>query len=128
MTEQRKYARYKTLAKARIKGYSDEESLLKDISITGCLIEFSSQTGIELNKQYDLQIKPEKVSKVGEFELLGEAKWFHNEAYCCEIGFSIVKSPKGKLFQRYVDYLSWRYSQGNKMTEDTVLEYSPEEK
>ena len=116
MNEQRKFFRYKTLAKARIVGVSEGENLLKDISITGCLIECTSYAGIETSKQYNLEIKPESASKIGAFELLVETKWMRAEAYSCEIGFAIVKSPKGKLFERYVDYLSWRYSQGNSMT------------
>ena len=122
MNEQRKFFRYKTLAKARLIEVSEGENLLKDISITGCLVECTSYAGIETNKQYNLEVKPESAAKIGTFELLVETKWMRAEAYSCEIGFAIVKSPKGKLFQRYVDYLSWRYSQGNSMTGSGILD------
>ena len=124
MNEQRKFFRYKTLAKARIVEVSEGEALLKDISITGCLVECTSYAGIETNKQYNLEVKPETAAKIGTFELLVETKWMRAEAYSCEIGFAIVKSPKGKLFQRYVDYLSWRYSQGNSMTGSGISDTS----
>jgi hypothetical protein len=39
-----------------------------------------------------------------------EARWVRGGDYSCEVGFSITASPKGKAFQRYVDYLSWRSS------------------
>ena len=117
MIEQRKFFRYKTLAKARIIGGVDKgETLLKDISITGCLVECTNYAGIETSKQYNLEIIPESAARVRAFEILAEARWMRTEAYSCEIGFAIVRSPKGKLFERYVDYLSWRYSQGNSMT------------
>ena len=116
MVEKRGSARYKTIAKVRISGISEGETLLKDLSITGCLLECTSYVGIESNTQYKLEIIPESVAKIGEFELLVESKWVRTEDYSCEIGFSIVKSPKGKLFQRYLDYLSWRYSHGSSMT------------
>jgi len=116
MVEQRKHTRYKTLAKTEIEGISEKESLLKDLSITGCLVECTSYAGIECNKQYKLDIIPESAAKIREFELVGEARWIRIEDYSCEVGFVIVKSPRGKLFQRYVDYLSWRYSHGNSMT------------
>jgi hypothetical protein len=50
------------------------------------------------------------------FDLLVEAKWIHAGDHAHEMGFSIVESPKGKSFQRYADYLSWRFSQGDSMS------------
>jgi len=126
MVEKRIFTRYKTIAKARIDGISEGETLLKDLSITGCMVECTSYVGIEANKQYKISILPESAANIGEFELLVELKWMRNEAYSCEIGFIVVKSPKGKLFQRYVDYLSWRYSHGNSMTGSGAPEFSPE--
>jgi hypothetical protein len=41
-----------------------------------------------------------------------ESKWIHAAGYSCEIGFSILESPKGRSFQHYVDYLSWRSAMG----------------
>jgi len=116
MVELRKNNRYKTIAKAKVEGVSEGETLLKDISITGCLVECTSHADIAVGNQYGMHIIPESASKIGEFELFVEAKWMHTEDYSCNIGFAIVKSPKGKLFLRYVDYLSWRYSQGSSMT------------
>ena len=116
MSDQRRNIRYQTLAKAEIEGASEGEILLKDLSVIGCRVECTTQTKIELNLQYKLEVIPESASKIGTFDLLVEAKWIRTANYACEIGFSIVESPKGKMFQRYVDYLSWRYSQGNSMT------------
>ena len=104
------------MAKARIEGTSEGETLLKDISITGCLVECTSHADIAVGNQYEIQVIPEAASKIGTFELFVEVKWLHSENYSCNIGFAIVKSPRGKLFLRYVDYLSWRYSQGSSMT------------
>ena len=126
MVEKRKFARYKTFAKAKIKGLSEGETLLKDLSVTGCLVECTSYAGIEINKQYKLEIIPESASKIGGFEFLVEAMWMRAEGYSSEIGFCIVQSPKGKLFERYVDYLSWRYSHGSSMTGSGVSETLPE--
>jgi hypothetical protein len=55
-----------------------------------------------------MNILPEENSGIGSFELVVECKWIHTADYSCDIGFVIIKSPKGKTFQRYVDYLSWR--------------------
>jgi len=126
MTENRSYARYKTIAKARIEGINDGDTLLKDLSITGCMVECTSQINIENNIPYKIVILPESAAKIGEFELLVEYKWRRAEAYSCEIGFVVVKSPTKKLFQRYVDYLSWRYSHGSSMTGSGGLEASQE--
>ncbi|MDR1617669.1 MAG: PilZ domain-containing protein, partial [Treponema sp.] len=60
--------------------------------------------------QYRLEIFPEGASNIGSFEISVESKWVRAGSYSSEVGFSIVASPKGKLFQRYVDYLDWRHS------------------
>ena len=118
MEEQRKNTRYQTFAKAHIDGIAHEDAVLKDISVTGCRIELSSFVQITPNKQYKLKIIPEDESKIDPFFLFAEAKWIGTEIDSYEFGFNIIKSPKGKQFQRYVDYLSWRYSQGNSMIGD----------
>jgi hypothetical protein len=116
MVEQRKNTRYQTTARAIIKGVSTEEALLKDISVTGCCLETAAFTEIKPNAHYTLKIIPESAAEIDLFFLSVEAKWKVNRADSFEFGFDIVKSPKRKQFQNYVDYLSWRYSQGNSMT------------
>jgi len=118
MDELRKNTRYQTLARAKIKGVNEGETLLRDISVTGCHVECTNYSEITLNKQYKLEVIPESAANIGVFEFLAESKWIRTGNYSCEIGFSIVESPKKKHFQRYVDYLSWRYSLGNSMVTD----------
>ena len=113
MGESRKNLRYRTLAHARIEGISGGETLLKDLSITGCCVESTTYVEIKVNTRYKIEIMPEAASNIGDFELLVESKWFRTVGYSCEIGFAILESPKGRLFQRYVDYLSWRSEAGN---------------
>jgi hypothetical protein len=111
MFQQRKDLRYRTLAKAQMAGIFEGDALLRDISITGCCIECTMQVDISPNFQYKLEIIPENAAKIGKFELLVESRWVRHGKYACEVGFSIVESPKGKLFDRYVDYLAWRSSE-----------------
>jgi hypothetical protein len=108
MAENRKNSRYNTLARVKIPGILGEESLLKDLSVTGCCVESTSYAEVQSGVQYKLVIMPESASEIGDFELSVESKWIRAGGYSCEIGFSILESPKGKLFQRYVDYLTWR--------------------
>jgi hypothetical protein len=110
MLESRKNNRYRTLARAKITGILGEESLLKDLSVTGCCVEYTAYIDVQLNTQYKLEIIPEGASGIGSFELSVEAKWIRTGAYSSEVGFRIIASPKGKTFQRYVDYLAWRSS------------------
>jgi hypothetical protein len=116
MTEKRKNVRYQTVAKARIKGAGTGEILVKNISITGCCVECTTYTDIKLNNKYKLEVQPENAAHIGKFEFMVYSRWIRTGDYACEIGFTIVESPKGKSFERYVVYLSWRYSQGNSMT------------
>jgi hypothetical protein len=88
-----------------------EENLLKDISVTGCRIECSSLANMQLDTTYILEIIPEAGAKIGHFELEAKTVWIHSSGYSGDVGFQIIASPKGKLFQRYVDYLSWRDQQ-----------------
>ncbi|MDR0589530.1 MAG: PilZ domain-containing protein, partial [Spirochaetaceae bacterium] len=84
------------------------EVLLKDISVTGCGIESTMFMDIKLNHQYKMEILPEDASKIGPFEILVEVLWIRSAGYSFDVGFAILESPKGRQFQRYVDYLSWR--------------------
>jgi hypothetical protein len=108
--ENRKNPRYRTLAQARIPGVLEGESLLKDLSITGCCVECTVFVDVKPNDRYQLEIKPESVANIGSFQLVVEVKWVRSGDYSSEVGFSIVASPRGKLFQRYVDYLAYRSS------------------
>jgi hypothetical protein len=112
MAENRGSLRYQTLARARIEGAAEGEILLKDLSITGCCVECTTYVDIKPATQYRIEVTPETSSKIGEFELVTVSKWVRTSGYSCEIGFSILESPKGRAFQRYVDYLDWRSSMG----------------
>ena len=113
MMEMRKNVRYRSVAKARINEVTEGETLLKDISITGCRVECTSYAEIGLHSQYKIEIIPEDPAKIGAFEILAEASWIRTEGYSGEIGFFIVESPKRRQFERYVDYLAWRYSKSS---------------
>jgi len=120
--EQRKNSRFLTVAKVEIKELSKEEFQLKDLSVTGCRIEYPLDTEIKLNMPLSLKICPEKEAKVKPFSITAEAKWLRVNSSSCEAGFMITESPKGRQFQNYVDYLSWRYSQGKSMTSEDISE------
>jgi hypothetical protein len=110
--DNRKDLRYQTLARARIDKVTEADVLLKDLSITGCCIESTVYIAINHGYQYKIEVLPETAAQIGSFELLVEPKWIRASGYSCEAGFSILESPKGRLFQRYVDYLNWRSSMG----------------
>jgi hypothetical protein len=108
MLENRKSLRYRTLAQAYIPGILEGDNLLKDLSITGCCVECTAYADIQLNSQYQLEVEPENAANIGNFVLSVESKWVRTGDYSSEVGFIITASPKGKLFQRYVDYLAYR--------------------
>jgi hypothetical protein len=110
MLDNRKSQRYRTLAHARISGILEGDNLLKDLSVTGCCVECTSCADIKPDTTYQMEIIPESASRIGNFELTVETKWIRGGDYSSDVGFSIVASPKGKLFQRYVDYLGYRSS------------------
>ncbi|MDR2486028.1 MAG: PilZ domain-containing protein [Treponema sp.] len=110
MQEKRQHIRYLTKAQAGIPGIFESGGLLKDISITGCCIECTRQVNIQPNNQYTIQVSPEPNANIGKFDLLAESRWIRPKGDSYEMGFMIVESPKGKQFQRYVDYLAWRAS------------------
>lgn len=116
MTEQRKTVRVPVYASVNVEGLEDEKSLLKDISITGCRVLCPTTTKIELRTKYRLEITPEADAKIDLFDLFAEAKWIRACANSFEIGFFILESPKGEQFQHYVDYLSYRYANGNSIS------------
>jgi hypothetical protein len=105
MFQDRKYRRYSSLAAASIPAVFEGEAILKDLSVTGCRIEISAGFHTKPGSRHTMTILPEAASGVEEFEIDVEVCWIHPENYNCEVGFSIVKSPRKKFFQRYVDYL-----------------------
>jgi len=110
MLENRRSPRYGAMARAFISGVLQGECLLKNISITGCCVECTGAADIQPKTRYELKIKPEAASHIGSFQLEVECKWVRNDNYTAELGFAIVASPKGKKFQRYVDYLAYRHA------------------
>jgi hypothetical protein len=120
--KERKSVRFLTTAKAVINDLGTKELQLKDISITGCRLEYSIETEITLDKRFSLKIIPEKESKIKPFLITAESRWIRVSSNSYEAGFMITESPKGKQFQNYVDYLSWRYSQGKSMTSEDISE------
>ena len=107
MLENRKTPRFQSVAHVRIPGFSGREIVLKDISITGCCVECNAVEDIQ-PAPHSIEIQPETVSNIGKFELTVERKWVQCGEKTTEIGFFILASPKGRQFQRYVDYLSYR--------------------
>jgi hypothetical protein len=110
MLDSRKNHRYRTLAHAKISGILGGENLLKDLSVTGCRVECTSCVDIKPDTQYQIEIVPESAANVGNFQLTVQSKWIRFGEYASEVGFIIIASPRGKLFQRYVDYLGYRSS------------------
>jgi hypothetical protein len=108
MFEQRRNIRYPTLARVRIPDVFKGEAFLKDLSITGCCIECTMHIDIQIKFPYKIEVLPETASAIDKFDLSVESCWIRAGGYSREIGFLITASPKGKLFQRYVDYLVWR--------------------
>jgi hypothetical protein len=106
--DKRKNRRYPSIAKAQSPEAFSGDALLKDLSITGCCIECTMRPEINTGKNYKMSIFPEENSGIGSFELVVKCKWIRTVDYSCNMGFDIVQSPRGKTFQRYVDYLSWR--------------------
>jgi hypothetical protein len=92
----------------KFRGHVGEENLLKDISVTGCRVECSSLANMQLDTTYVLEVIPEAGAKIGHFEFEAKTVWIYPSGYSGDVGFRITASPKGKLFQRYVDYLSWQ--------------------
>lgn len=110
LNNERKNVRYPSQARARVAESFEGDALLKDISITGCRIECTTYVDIKPNRVYKIEVIPETAANTGKFELTAEARWVRVSDSSCVAGFLITASPKGKLFQRYVDYLDWRSS------------------
>lgn len=51
---------------------------------------------------------PEDRSEIEAFELEANPLWSRAGYDSFEVGFSIDASPKGRFFERYVDYLAWK--------------------
>jgi hypothetical protein len=108
ISDKRRHPRFSAQARVRIPELFDGEAMLKDISITGCGIETTMHIDAKLGEQFDMEVICEAESKIGKFSVQVEPVWVRMRDYSCTAGFSIIASPKGKQFQRYVDYLAFR--------------------
>ena len=108
MPDNRKTPRFQSLAHVRFPRLSGGEIILKDLSITGCCVECTDATIVQPDTEYHIEVQPETVSNIGKFELTVMCKWIQSSENSAEIGFFVTASPKGKHFQRYVDYLAYR--------------------
>jgi hypothetical protein len=111
-SDKRLSPRYQTVAHAQISGILGGDCFLRNISVTGCGVECTGAVDLQKDIQYQMKVKPEKDSHIGSFDLQVECKWIRNSGYSTELGFCIIASPKGRKFQRYVDYLAYRHSHG----------------
>lgn len=106
----RQNRRYPSIATARIPAVSGSEAFLKDISITGCCIEYTMLVDLPEHSEQTITIYPEKESMIDKFHLLVESKWHHFDNSSNRFGLEIKKSPQKKEFISYVDYLAWRHN------------------
>ncbi|MDR0399956.1 MAG: PilZ domain-containing protein [Treponema sp.] len=106
--ESRFHTRYRGFARVKFQGQVGKDNILKNISVVGCCVECTSVADIQVDNVYVLDVIPEAAARIGHFELEVKAVWIRAEGYSGDVGFSILASPRGKLFQRYVDYLSWQ--------------------
>jgi hypothetical protein len=89
----------------------DGEHLLKDLSVTACCVECTAAVDVEPGSVFQLEVIPEAGSGIGSFSLSAECKLTRFAGYSTDIVFAITASPKGRHFQRYVDYLAWKQAQ-----------------
>ncbi len=108
MSESRRNRRYSTLARAKVCDIHEGDALLRDLSVTGCCLEFTAAVALTAGTRCKIIVSPESAAAIETFYLEAESCWSRMLYDSFEIGFSIIASPKGKSFQRYVDYLSWR--------------------
>ena len=112
MNEKRKHVRYTTTANIRLAGDDYPAYFLKDISIAGCCIKYPADQAVvfRLNEEYTVTLLPEPEAMVKSFDLKLEPCWIDDKDGFHEAGCFITGFPKGKLYQRFADYLAWRAS------------------
>jgi hypothetical protein len=107
MFESRRNFRYASSARAIIEGLHEGEALLRDISVTGCRLEFSAAIAFGPNQAFWITVYPEMKADISAFEIEATPVWSRADYDSFEVGFNILASPRGKAFLRYVDYLAW---------------------
>jgi hypothetical protein len=94
--------RYSTNAHARM---SEDELLLKNISLNGGQVHGEEFVEIIPNGKYTLAIIPEKESNVDKFEVDIISKWVKIKKSGTESGFIIVLPPGSRIVEEYIAYL-----------------------
>ncbi|MDR2446133.1 MAG: PilZ domain-containing protein [Treponema sp.] len=103
--ENRRAVRFSSMASVRINGF-EGEALLKDINTSGLCMESVTYATLDLNETYVMSISPEPSFGVETFDLKVKVQWLRSSAALFSTGFSIVESPHGRAFQKYLDAVS----------------------
>jgi Fe-S cluster assembly ATPase SufC len=106
----RREERYSTNAHA---GMTEDELLLKNISLSGGQIHGKEFIDVIPNGKYTLAIIPEKESNIDKFEIDIISKWVKIKRNGTESGFIIVLPPGSKMVEEYIEYLKTKQNTGN---------------
>jgi hypothetical protein len=104
----RRERRYPTNAHATI---SDNDLLLKNISLNGGQVQGGGFVDVIPNGKYTIAIIPEKESDIDKFEVDIISKWVKMKKSGTESGFIMVVPPGSKMVEAYIEYLKKKLNQ-----------------
>jgi hypothetical protein len=96
--------RYSTIARISINGF-EGEAVLRNINEGGFRLESKTYAAITPGEHYIMWISPEKSSNISRFELEVEGRWIRSTEHSFNAGFLIVKTPAGRVMERYMDHI-----------------------
>jgi hypothetical protein len=96
--------RYSTVARVSINGF-EGTAVLRNISEGGFRLESKTYAAITPGEHYTMRISPEESSGIPHFELEVEGRWIRSAEHSFNAGFLIVKTPAGRVMERYMDHI-----------------------
>ncbi|MCR4790720.1 MAG: PilZ domain-containing protein [Treponemataceae bacterium] len=79
--------------------------ILVDISLNGCKVRFPAKLEIDADVEYELKILTARKDFSAPFILIANVSWLKNTENSCDVGFSIIRSPSTREFEKYIQSL-----------------------
>lgn len=103
--DKRKHNRIAEIGKVESQDLCLFPGVLVDVSKVGCRVRFPSSFLVDTDMDYELKLSPVRQDFVDPLFITVKPVWQSSSLDSTEIGFSIINSQSGKLFESYIEKL-----------------------
>jgi hypothetical protein len=99
--------RYSTTANISINGF-EGRAILRNVSNSGFCMVSRTYAALTPGMTYTIWLAPETDSNINPVELTVMARWIRSTESDFTVGFSVLKFPTDRSFEKYINYIRIR--------------------